>query len=65
MVECATLKAEIAAVEREFGAEGRVLVRYSGTEPKLRFLVEGPELVRVKVALARLQAAAAVDLPRA
>lgn len=65
LVECATLKAEIAAVEREFGAEGRVLVRYSGTEPKLRFLVEGPELVRVKVALARLQAAAAVDLPRA
>lgn len=56
------LRSEIERVEREFGANGRVLVRWSGTEPKLRLLVEGPTDAGVKAALDRLVAAARREL---
>jgi phosphoglucosamine mutase len=35
--------ASIRAAERKLDGDGRVLVRWSGTEPKLRILVEGPD----------------------
>lgn len=36
------IQSEVAAVERELGDEGRVLVRPSGTEPLVRVMVEAP-----------------------
>ncbi len=37
----------IARVEKSLGRNGRVLVRWSGTEPKLRVMIEGPEQDRI------------------
>ncbi len=48
---------EIAECEQAFGASGRVLVRFSGTEPLARVMVEGPDLARVEEYTGRIAAA--------
>jgi phosphoglucosamine mutase len=55
-----TLSESIASFERDLGADGRILVRWSGTEPKLRVMVEGPDEARIRdIALALCEAARA------
>ncbi len=52
----------LCAVEAELGGRGRVLARYSGTEKKLRLLVEGPERAELEALLATLKLAAVREL---
>ena len=43
-----TVRSEIRRAETSFGARGRVLVRFSGTEPLARVMVEGPDFAQVE-----------------
>jgi phosphoglucosamine mutase len=59
------LNREIAAVESDLGGDGRVVIRFSGTEKKLRIMVEAASLELVDTYLDRLEAAALRELGRA
>ena len=60
--ECTALVGELAALTRELGDAGRVMARFSGTEPKLRLLAEAGDEAVVAAALGRLEIAARRDL---
>jgi len=55
--QLAPVQQEIRETEREFGDAGRVLVRFSGTEPLARIMVEGPDPERVEFRARRIAAA--------
>jgi phosphoglucosamine mutase len=46
----------VKAVEKELGSAGRVLLRYSGTEPKIRLLVETRDEAMLQPVIDRLLA---------
>jgi phosphoglucosamine mutase len=48
LTEVPAVAAEIRRVEEEFAGAGRVLVRFSGTEPLARVMVEGPDMQMVE-----------------
>jgi phosphoglucosamine mutase len=60
MRRLAELTSKIAAA---LGDDGRVLVRWSGTEPKLRIMLEGPREDNIREWAQQLIAAARADTP--
>jgi phosphoglucosamine mutase len=60
--ECPHLVAAMAQLEADHGHDLRMVVRWSGTEPKLRLMVEAKQLERVDRALEVLEQAARLDL---
>jgi phosphoglucosamine mutase len=58
----ASVQEEIQAAIRDFGGLGRVLVRFSGTEPLARVMVEGPQQERVEHFAGRIAQAIQLEL---
>jgi phosphoglucosamine mutase len=62
LADLKSLQSVIKATEQDLGDAGRVLVRYSGTESKLRLLVEGKDDLQVAEAIKAIESAARKDL---
>jgi phosphoglucosamine mutase len=58
------IAAVITAVEEELGGQGRVLVRYSGTQAMCRVMVEGPSEEKTHECCQRIAAAVEKALGR-
>jgi len=54
LTEVPAVAREIERAEAEFAGAGRILVRFSGTEPLARVMVEGPDLKQVEDFTARI-----------
>ncbi len=55
--ELATAQALVKETEEELGSGGQVLLRYSGTEPKIRLLVEGEDAGYIQAQAEKISAA--------
>jgi phosphoglucosamine mutase len=62
--ELSSVQAEIEAAEQAFAGSGRVLVRFSGTEPLARVMVEGPSEDEVDKWTGRIAEAIQAELGR-
>lgn len=60
--QCAELAREIRRAEQVLANQGRVVVRYSGTEPLLRIMMEGPREDELKSLAARISDCAKAEL---
>jgi phosphoglucosamine mutase len=56
-----TLALLSAKIEKDLGSSGRLLVRWSGTEPKLRIMLEGEDLSKISAFAKELVTAARKD----
>jgi phosphoglucosamine mutase len=63
--DMAELSRHMGLIERKLGDDGRLLVRWSGTEPKLRVMLEGPDVATLKELAMDLIGAARRDLDAA
>jgi phosphoglucosamine mutase len=63
--EMTALQRTSERVRDALGEEGRLLIRWSGTEPKLRLMVEGPDEENIRGWARELVAAAERDVPPA
>lgn len=59
---CESIQSCIQKLEKELGSDGRLLVRYSGTEPKIRLLVEARTEESVELCMTELTQAVETDL---
>ncbi len=62
LAEIPTVQKAVSDAERELGAHGRVVLRYSGTEPKVRVMVEGENDAQVVRLCDRLLSVLAEEL---
>jgi phosphoglucosamine mutase len=46
--ECEPLSSNLSEAKARMGEDGRILLRYSGTEPKIRLLVEAADQTRAR-----------------
>jgi len=47
LMEIPAVAALIKATEEKLGLDGRILIRYSGTEPLLRIMIEGQDKYQI------------------
>ncbi|HVY47694.1 MAG TPA: phosphoglucosamine mutase, partial [Minicystis sp.] len=57
-----TMRLTVDKIERELGGKGRIVVRWSGTEPKLRVMVEGEDERAIASYASEILSAAKVDV---
>jgi len=62
LAELPQLGALIRGIEAELGEEGRVVIRYSGTESKLRVMLEGPEANKLEEYASQIDEVASAEL---
>lgn len=62
LTELGSVQAEIEAAEKAFAGSGRVVVRFSGTEPLARVMIEGPTFSAVDEWTGRIAAAIQTEL---
>jgi phosphoglucosamine mutase len=62
LTEVPSVAREIEHVETAFAGKGRVLVRFSGTEPLARVMVEGLDAQQVEIFSARIADAIRLEM---